>query len=259
MSEVRDWAPTHGVQRAHARSPGARRPRAHAAAGVVHSAAMPPARTHARRTPMPAPTPHCRGAPLAAHPKRPTPTALKIGCGAHAPRPQVDFVAYKLGKRLDNPHWVVALKALMVYHRLMRECDPSFQEQVRERSHARAQCQGGGDACCGGAAVAAAWPRPLDLHAACRAAPHGAAHAAPPSGGTRCADNPPTAPPAAPRATPPRSSCASATAAAASACCAWTGTRTTPAGRRGTTVRGSARMACSWTSASTPSGAGRDW
>ena len=56
---------------------------------------------------------------------------LKIACGAHAPRPQVDFVVYKLGKRLNNPHWVVALKALMVYHRLMRECDPSFQEQVR--------------------------------------------------------------------------------------------------------------------------------
>jgi len=43
----------------------------------------------------------------------------------------VDFVIYKLGKRLNNPHWVVALKSLMVYHRLMRECDPSFQEQVR--------------------------------------------------------------------------------------------------------------------------------
>jgi hypothetical protein len=39
-------------------------------------------------------------------------------------------VIYKLAKRLNSPNWVVALKALMVFHRLMRECDPSFQEQV---------------------------------------------------------------------------------------------------------------------------------
>ncbi|GBF95458.1 hypothetical protein Rsub_08420 [Raphidocelis subcapitata] len=55
---------------------------------------------------------------------------LKIACSAHAPRPQVDFVIYKLGKRLGSPHWVIAGKALMVFHRLMRECDPSFLEQL---------------------------------------------------------------------------------------------------------------------------------
>jgi hypothetical protein len=63
-------------------------------------------------------------------PLLPHPTALKIACSAHAPRPQVDFVIYKLGKRLSNEHWVVALKSLMVFHRLARECDPSFQEQL---------------------------------------------------------------------------------------------------------------------------------
>jgi len=66
-----------------------------------------------------------------AQPPSPPPTpALKIACSAHAPRPQVDFVIYKLSKRLNNPSWVISLKALMVFHRLMRECDPSFQEQV---------------------------------------------------------------------------------------------------------------------------------
>jgi RecB family exonuclease len=43
----------------------------------------------------------------------------------------VEYVIYKLGKRLNSNNWLVALKALMVFHRLMRECDPGFQEQVR--------------------------------------------------------------------------------------------------------------------------------
>jgi hypothetical protein len=60
-------------------------------------------------------------------------TALKIACSAHAPRQQVEFVIYKLAKRLQNSSWLVSLKALMVFHRLMRECDPSFQEQVRSK------------------------------------------------------------------------------------------------------------------------------
>jgi hypothetical protein len=42
----------------------------------------------------------------------------------------VEYVIYKLGKRLNSNNWLVALKALMVFHRLMRECDPGFQEQV---------------------------------------------------------------------------------------------------------------------------------
>jgi hypothetical protein len=42
----------------------------------------------------------------------------------------VDFVIYKLAKRLGSPHWAIAAKALMVFHRLMRECDASFPEQV---------------------------------------------------------------------------------------------------------------------------------
>jgi hypothetical protein len=43
----------------------------------------------------------------------------------------VDYVIYKLGKRVNNPSWIVALKALMTFHRLLRECDASFAEQVR--------------------------------------------------------------------------------------------------------------------------------
>jgi hypothetical protein len=77
------------------------------------------------------PRPHLPTHPRTRPPARPTPPDLKIACSAHAPRPQVDFVIYKLGKRLGSPHWLTALKALMVFHRLMRECDPSFMEQVR--------------------------------------------------------------------------------------------------------------------------------
>lgn len=60
----------------------------------------------------------------------PRPPALKIACSVSAPRQQVEYVIYKLGKRLNSNNWLVALKALMVFHRLMRECDPGFQEQV---------------------------------------------------------------------------------------------------------------------------------
>jgi hypothetical protein len=45
----------------------------------------------------------------------------------------VEYVIYKLGKRLSNPSWLVVLKSLMTFHRLLRECDPSFQEQVRTK------------------------------------------------------------------------------------------------------------------------------
>ncbi|KAI8472078.1 MAG: ANTH domain-containing protein [Monoraphidium minutum] len=56
--------------------------------------------------------------------------SLKIACSALAPRQQVDYVIYKLGKRLAGPGWVVALKALMVFHRLLRECDATFQVEL---------------------------------------------------------------------------------------------------------------------------------
>jgi hypothetical protein len=59
------------------------------------------------------------------------PAALRIACSAHSPRTTVDFVIYKLAKRVNNPSWLVALKALMTFHRLLRECDASFAEQVR--------------------------------------------------------------------------------------------------------------------------------
>jgi hypothetical protein len=49
----------------------------------------------------------------------------------------VDFVIYKLAKRVNNPSWLVALKALMTFHRLLRECDASFVEQVRNSSRCK--------------------------------------------------------------------------------------------------------------------------
>lgn len=56
---------------------------------------------------------------------------LKIGCSGSAPRQQVNYVIHALGKRLEGkPGWLVTLKTLIVFHRLMREVDPSFQEEL---------------------------------------------------------------------------------------------------------------------------------
>ena len=53
---------------------------------------------------------------------------LKIGCSGSAPRQQVNYIIHSLGKRLEEKSgWLVTLKTLIVFHRLMREVDPSFQ------------------------------------------------------------------------------------------------------------------------------------
>lgn len=56
---------------------------------------------------------------------------LKVACSASAPRAQVEYVIHGLAKRLNsNSGWLVTLKTLMVFHRLVREIDQTFQEQV---------------------------------------------------------------------------------------------------------------------------------
>ena len=65
--------------------------------------------------------------------------ALRIACSAHSLRTTVDYVIYKLVKRVNNPSWLVALKALMTFHRLLRECDASFAEQVRWQQQQQGQ------------------------------------------------------------------------------------------------------------------------
>ncbi|MEW5308793.1 MAG: hypothetical protein WDW38_000724 [Sanguina aurantia] len=56
---------------------------------------------------------------------------LKIACTGSAPRQQVNYVIHQLAKRLeDKPGWLVALKSLIVFHRLMREVDTTFQEEM---------------------------------------------------------------------------------------------------------------------------------
>ncbi len=48
-------------------------------------------------------------------------TALKIACSAHAPRQQVEFVIYKLAKRLTGETWLVrVLHILPATHRRQR-------------------------------------------------------------------------------------------------------------------------------------------
>lgn len=57
---------------------------------------------------------------------------LKIACSAQSPRQVVNYVIHGLCKRLDeNPKaWLVTLKTLIVFHRLMRETDPGFQLEL---------------------------------------------------------------------------------------------------------------------------------
>ncbi|KAG2485605.1 hypothetical protein HYH03_015668 [Edaphochlamys debaryana] len=57
---------------------------------------------------------------------------LKLACTASSPRQTVNYVIHGLAKRLEeNPKaWLVTLKTLVVFHRLMRETDPSFQEEL---------------------------------------------------------------------------------------------------------------------------------
>ena len=54
---------------------------------------------------------------------------LKIACSGSAPRQQVNYVIHGLNKRMEEAKsaWLVTLKTLIVYHRLMREVDPSLQ------------------------------------------------------------------------------------------------------------------------------------
>lgn len=70
-------------------------------------------------------------------PKEKHVVTLKIGCAATAPRQQVNYVIHGLAKRLEEKQgWIVTLKTLIVFHRLLREVDPSFQ--VRRRSQSAA-------------------------------------------------------------------------------------------------------------------------
>ncbi|GAX76674.1 hypothetical protein CEUSTIGMA_g4120.t1 [Chlamydomonas eustigma] len=57
---------------------------------------------------------------------------LKVASALSAPRQQVSYVIHGLGMRLDDhkANWLVTLKALIVFHRLFREVDPSFQEEM---------------------------------------------------------------------------------------------------------------------------------
>ncbi len=57
---------------------------------------------------------------------------LKVASSGSAPRQQVNFVIHGLGGRLEEHKaaWLVTLKTLIVFHRLLREVDPSFQEEM---------------------------------------------------------------------------------------------------------------------------------
>ncbi|XP_014500835.1 putative clathrin assembly protein At5g57200 [Vigna radiata var. radiata] len=50
---------------------------------------------------------------------------------AHQPRADVSYCIHKLSKRLSKTRsWIVAIKALIVIHRTLREGDPTFREEM---------------------------------------------------------------------------------------------------------------------------------
>ncbi|GFR47591.1 hypothetical protein Agub_g9325 [Astrephomene gubernaculifera] len=57
---------------------------------------------------------------------------LKAACNGSSPRQTVNYVIHGLARRLEDnaKAWLVTLKTLIVFHRLMRETDPSFQEEL---------------------------------------------------------------------------------------------------------------------------------
>ncbi|XP_051152487.1 putative clathrin assembly protein At5g35200 [Andrographis paniculata] len=66
--------------------------------------------------------------------------AVFAAISATRPRADVAYCIHALARRLAKTHnWAVALKALIVVHRALREVDPTFQEEVinygRSRSH----------------------------------------------------------------------------------------------------------------------------
>ncbi|KAL9150321.1 hypothetical protein ABFS82_12G161100 [Erythranthe guttata] len=53
--------------------------------------------------------------------------AVAISC----PRADVGYCIHALSKRLSKTHsWIVAIKCLIVFHRILREGDPSFREEL---------------------------------------------------------------------------------------------------------------------------------
>lgn len=63
-----------------------------------------------------------------------------IATSASRPRADVAYCLQALARRLTKTHnWTVALKALIVIHRVLREGDPTFKEEISSYSRGRAQ------------------------------------------------------------------------------------------------------------------------
>eukprot|EP00798_Chlamydomonas_sp_ICE-L_P007979 gene7979-1196_t len=61
---------------------------------------------------------------------------LKQACAGGAPRQEVNCVIHNLVKRMEThkSDYLVTLKSLVTFHRLMREVDPTFQEELLKYS-----------------------------------------------------------------------------------------------------------------------------
>ncbi|KAG1660050.1 hypothetical protein FOA52_010035 [Chlamydomonas sp. UWO 241] len=75
-------------------------------------------------------------------PKEKHVVTLKLAVDGSSPRQQVNFVIAGLANRLaeGKDNWLMTLKTLVVFHRLMREVDSTFQEEILkfgERTSAR--------------------------------------------------------------------------------------------------------------------------
>ncbi|KAJ7518641.1 hypothetical protein O6H91_20G001600 [Diphasiastrum complanatum] len=65
--------------------------------------------------------------------------ALFLATSASRPRADVAYCINALARRIAKTHnWTVALKSLMVIHRILREGDPTFREELINYSHNRA-------------------------------------------------------------------------------------------------------------------------
>ncbi|KAK8916907.1 putative clathrin assembly protein [Platanthera zijinensis] len=59
-----------------------------------------------------------------------------LATSAVRPRADIAYCIYALAKRLSKTHnWVVAVKTLIVLHRMLREGDPTFKEELLNYSH----------------------------------------------------------------------------------------------------------------------------
>lgn len=66
--------------------------------------------------------------------------AIFLATSSSRPRADVAYCIHALAKRIAKTHtWTVALKSMMVIHRILREGDPTFRDELLNFAHNRGQ------------------------------------------------------------------------------------------------------------------------